>query len=654
MKNNNHIFRSSKSLNLQDKFIFVDTESKTTQITKEKQRLTFYLCCGIFWNKKTNMVIRNIYYNVSEFWNDIETFFCERKDNIILFAHNCQFDFKMLDGFNQLFNRNWQLVNFYIKNKVFILVFKKNDFTLHIWDTMNYFTTPKSVKDLGNSIGLPKLDVDLNNISDDNLEIYCKRDTEIIFQFVKRLILFLQEKSLTKLKATAGSLSFNTFRHKFYKDYKNPLDSRNICIHDWKQSIRLERESYHGGISECYKLGKFKDIYKLDINSMYPKTMKDKRLPIRLIAYRHESSCNQDYLFKLYNKCKNNKFFGVIANVSIYLPLNCAYILSDYGLGKTSFCYSKNETDLLQVSLCNPELEFIENNGGKIVKIHEINVYYMKYIFKRFVSFFYDLKTEYKLSDDKVSTEFCKLIMNANYGKWGQREIEIEVVKANTEFIKENEHLIKLMIESAKEKLENKELINMICYLGIINNEYELYILNRQLYKVKYTLQNTKESFVAISSFITSYSRVMLIDYLLKAKRDNVIYSDTDSLFCNQAGYDNLSNFNCISETELGKLKIEGYGNCQIYAPKFYDFNDIRKAKGIKKGSILLNENEQKAIYEIEYWQKYKTDLKKGNINEQIIIKTVKEINKIYDKGKVINNIVYPYSQKEIKKIGSI
>jgi hypothetical protein len=111
-----------------------------------------------------------------------------------------------------------------------------------------------------------------------------------------------------------------------------------------------------------------------------------------------------------------------------------------------------------------------------------------------------------------------------------------------------------------------------------------------------------------------------------------------------------LENANCIDKYELGKLKKEGYGSGSFYAPKFYDFDNERKIKGIKKKtSILLNENNNSAEYQIEIWKKLKSDLKEGNLNKQIIITDTKTIRKIYEKGKVKKNgVVVPYSYKEI------
>lgn len=637
-----HEFRKGKHLKLQDYFVFVDTESMSTQLTKDKKVLTFKMGCSIFWNRKLNLKKEIIFYNINDFWNDIEKFFKAFDiSHLLMFAHNTQFDFKMLNGFNQLLSRDWELISQYVKNKTFILIFKKGKQTLHIWDTTNY--APEKLENIGESIGFPKLKVDFDNVSNKELEIYCMRDTEIIFQFIKKLVNFLQVNDLSRLKATAASLSFNSFRHKFY----NP-ENIKIFIHNHKRTIKLERESYRGGITDVFKVGKSQEqLIKLDINSMYSKTMKDKKLPTKLIFNLHEFECEKrqytiDKLKEIYQISKDNGY-GVIIYATIQLSKENAYILNKFK-GKSLFVYGE-----FKISLCTPEIEFVEQYG-KIIKIHEISVYEVENIFEQFVDFFYDKRNKAKQENNKIDNKFCKLMLNSQYGKWGQREIEYEKLDEHSEFLKWYKDIIELKIKRIKEKNPDFVFDNQMAYLGNIEGEGELYVVNHGLYLLKHTSKNAYDSFVAIASFITSYSRMLLIKYLLIAERENVYYCDTDSLVVNEIGYNNLLRIGFISESELGLLKIEDKGIGSFYSPKFYDFNTERKCKGIKKDSLLLLENDVKTIHKIELWQRWKTDLSKGYTNQQIITLSKKQSNKIYTKGKVNNNgIVIPFLVDEVE-----
>ncbi len=520
------------------------------------------------------------------------------------------------------------------------MVFKKDDYTLRLWSTTNYVAKPLKV--IGKSLGLSKLSVDFEKDSIEYLMVYCKRDTEIIYYFIKELISFLETNNLSKLKATAGSLSLSTFRHRFYDDKNN-----KIMIHNWNRAILLERNSYRGGITDCFHLGKHKNTYKLDINSMYPDIMRKERLPTRLVGCYHETNNNQKRLTEIMKKASSIKILTYIVDITVNIPMESAYILNDYGYGKTTFCYGKD----INITLCQPEVDFLLENNGIIKQIHEISVYYTEHIFKTFVDFFYEVKQKAKQNNNGVNEAFSKLILNSLYGKFGQREIIYEVLKTDSDFIKKNYDVINLMIDHYQKSNNVKIKDNSIVYLGSINRKYQLYIIDKKLYRIKQTNSNTYDSFVAISSFITSYARMSLVKFILKAKRKNVFYCDTDSLFTNLEGYNNLKDD--IDELELGKLKLEEFGTSNIFAPKFYDFNDVRKAKGIKRNSKLISENNKSAKYVNERWYRFKTDMKEGIVSKQVIVSSTKEILKKYDKGLVENDIVMPYSIDYIKEISS-
>jgi hypothetical protein len=648
--NHFHEFRKLDKFVMQNDFIFVDTE--TTSIKENNiEKLYFKLGCSIFWKRDTNQVIKKSYwYQPNLFWDDLENRFSKDVKSIIMFAHNCYFDFKILNGFRELFKRDWFLENHYIKGTTFIMSFKKRInknlvYNLHLWDTLNYVRKP--LEDIGLSIGYPKLKVDFDNVNDMDLEIYCKRDTEIIFKFIQNLIIFLLDNGLSKLKATIGSLSFSAFRHKFY----NPNEVK-IFIHNWKRAIRLERESYKGGITDNFQIGTFENVYKTDINSMYPFIMKNYKVPTKLVFNGSESLYGSDKLKRVYNIAVKNNYVCII-NATIILDKENAYILKSVN-GKSVFTYGS-----FKIAICQPEIEFIQKYG-KILKIHELNVYEANNVFNDFVDFFYGLKQNYIKEGNKINAEISKLFLNNQYGKWGQKNIEYELVKRDSKFFLENREILMLMFQR-KEKLI---LDNDICYLGTIMNLAEVYIIDKRVYALKQTNKNSLESFVAISSFITSYARMLLIKYLKIAKRENVYYCDTDSLFLNQEGYNNLLSSNLIDDFVLGNLKNEGIVKASFYAPKYYDYVDMkdiglfevflknRKCKGIKKGSKLLLEDNDKAIYQVDIWQKFKADLKKGNLSEQLIIEGIKKANKLYSKGKVgKDGKVIPFSIRELIEI---
>lgn len=665
-KYNWHIFRKSKNLKMQENFIFVDTESREEQIHRKLKNLTFKMGCSMIWNRTDDILNKLTFYDISHFWNNVDNAFDDKHKQYIMFAHNCHFDMKMLNGFNELKKRGWQLINHYVRNKTYILLFKRENYILHIWDTGNY--VPHKLEAIGRDVGFPKLDIDFKYCSKKELEIYCMRDVEILYEFVKAIINFNIENDLTRLKATASSLSFNAYRHKFYEP---SLDK--IWIHDFKRAILLERSSYRGGITDVFRSGKGKKLHKIDINSQYPKAMRDMKIPTKLLMYTHESDkrllnindndCSldslseKDYkkiskkLMELYDKYKID--YGIIAKCTVYIPKRYAYILNDYGLGKTSFAWGT-----VEITLCSPELRFVERYG-KIKAIHEINIYEVRQIFREFVDFFYDLKAKYSKENNLVFRALSKLYLNGFYGKWGQKEFVSEKLDNTHQYLIENQDLILDLLKEKIDLIKNSAFV----YIGSINSK-ELYVIDNKLYISYNTANNSKESFVAISSFITSQARMDLVKYLMLAKRKNCWYGDTDSLFVNQNGFKRLFDAGMIHDYKLGLLKSEGFGNGQFYNPKFYDFEDIeaekedkglqRKCKGIsgiKDGkAFVLEENVFFVKYEVEQWDKFKKDMKEGNFENQFIRLIEKTMSKVYDKGIVgKDGFIEPYHISQIK-----
>ena len=647
-----HEFREGTYKGVQSNYVFVDTE--TISIKENKmETLYFKLGCVIFWNRDKNDLIKKSYwYNPSKFWDDLENRFDTKNRQLTFFAHNSYFDFKILNGFRELFKRDWYLDSHYIKGTTFMMCFKKRIsqnviYTLKIWDTLNYVKEP--LKSLGDSVGLKKLDIDFEATNDSELEIYCKRDVEIIYEFIRRLLNFLVVNQLSKLKATAGSLSLSAFRNRFYNS-----DDFKIYIHNWKEAIKLERESYKGGITDNFRIGKFENVYKTDINSEYPFCMRNYNVPTKLIFNGSEARFSQNQLWKIYNiAIKNNH--GCIMKCLIRIDKDNAFILKKYE--KSMFWYGEDT-----VAIAQPEIDFVLEYG-EILHIYSLNVYEMYNVFKDFVDFFYDLKVKYQKIKDKVNVKITKLYLNTQYGKWGQKTIDYEQVKSDSSFYRENQDILMLMFKRKQKLILNEDIV----YLGTIINKAEIYIIDKRIFALKQTERNSKDTFVAIPSFITSYARMLLVKYLKLAGKQNVYYCDTDSLFLNEKGYNNLIVNNCINEFELGKLKNEGLVKAEFFAPKYYDYVDMkdigifenflknRKCKGVKKGSTLLFEDDTVAKYEVQLWQKFKQDLKEGALSEQKIIDSVKKMNKIYDKGKVDKSgYVIPYHVKEIKVLENI
>jgi DNA polymerase elongation subunit (family B) len=601
---------------MQTRFVFVDTEANIQKV-ETTQYQTFRLGACILWDRENDHKKDLIFHDPSKFWSAVEGFFDESHHKVLLFAHNMGYDIRLLDGVRALQNRGWTNVRYYVKDKVFILEYTKGKDRLCLWDTFNYVQA--SLAELGQTVGLEKSGVFDQFDTTEELAEYCLNDTEIIYRFIRNMTIFLEKYQLSKLLPTAGSLSLNIFRHRFYDRKKQP-----IYIHDWKNAIKLERASYMGGLVDCFRVGDIKEhTYKLDINSMYPSIMLERDVPVKLVFY---SKNKADDLLSIYNAFKKDHL--VIAKCKVRIPEDFAYIMSKMTIGneeKTVLAYGSYE-----VVKCSPELEFIEEHG-EILHISELAVYEKANVFHDFVHFFYDRRLEYKKVGDLVNEKFTKIILNSLYGKWGQRSI------AQTELTPGS-----LLMDQYQNILETQgnvgELID-----AESDKHYNFVDIGGRIFSQETKEENSKDSFVAIASFITSYARMLLVKYLLQAGRENVWYCDTDSLFVNEEGYQRLQAH--VDHAKLGFLKNEGTAeHVIINKPKDYKFGNERKLKGVRKGSQFITADNKTEVYIQDRWEGFSTALRRGRFDTVMVETFEKRVNMIYDKGVIAcNNRVRPY-----------
>ncbi len=597
------ILRKEVSKKRYDYFIFFDTETYE-KITKEDKQKELFLKIGyaLFWDRKNNLTDELTFYDNDVFWAWI--FEKSRDKNVVIFAHNIDFDLKIVNGLDYLLKNNFNLKKFWIEHS-FLIEFEKDKTVINLWDTMNYFNM--SLEKLGEAIGIKKLEVEFKTVNNEDLLKYCKNDVKIIFEAIKRLIEFLEIYNLGELKATSASLSMNIYRKKFMRDKK-------IYIHNAKKVQELEDSSYRGGFCDCFKIGKFTEkLYFLDVNSMYPFVMKNHKSPTKLIEYEYKNGCHN--LFKLFFKAlKEDK--SVIAKVNISIDKEHSYIITKAKIDDEVKCMrlSGTYTSVLNTA----ELRYVLKYG-QINDIYEIAVYDNDFLFTKFVNFFYNKRKKYEKKHNYAFALFCKFILVSLYGKFAQKKYKFE----KNEIECDDYEIKSYMLYTSKN-------VQLITQLG--KNRYRF---------IKTDLPD-KFTFTAISSEITAYGRCFLSELIELANIDNVYYCDTDSLMVNEKGYQNLKHL--IDEDKLGYLKLVDESILtEITNPKAYKFNGEVTLKGVKEEAKKIIETETATLYKQDSWKRYKSSLRNKKTDRQEIDILFKIIKKEYNKGNIVNGVVIPY-----------
>lgn len=492
-------------------------------------------------------------------------------------ATNLSFDFTTLFYNTKEWN-NFKIIN---KGSDIILATRKYKDSSHkgclkFIDTFSYVKF--GVEKIGKIIGLDKikhpsfLGKKITSLKDKReMEEYNKMDCKISCDFMY----FLQKginKAGGKLKVTIASCSLDIWRRNFLKEIV--IKENFITKNDTKKFIF---EGYYGGRTEAFKRGKFKNVYYYDINSLYPSVMKEN--------------------YPLPNSIKEINTPS-IRNIIYYMGVSECIIETPKGLNKPLLPYRTKDKLIFPIgkftgTYNHNELKKALELGYKISPIKQIIYTKTWKPFNNFVDYFYNERLKFKNQNNSMEY-IMKLILNSLYGKFAQKEL-------NTWRIVD----IKGMGKEKVDKLLDGD-----------NKEFEFNHQNMDLVMIRQKHSfNGVHSFPILSSYVTSYARIKMYDYL---KDDDVIYTDTDSIITKSKKYEDSK--------ELGKMKIEGFFNESfIVRPKFYycegkEGNQI-KIKGLSKANMndFLNILEGQKIGKTKF-TKMRESFKRGFSINQIVV----------------------------------
>lgn len=510
-----------KAENIKNDFIVIDIETQGLNATSKA------FLFGVAYGYK----IYEVFFSVKDMENYLLN--CGKK---YVFAHNGgKYDYLAIFGnLIKRFNTN------VLYNDSRFISFKHEKTTFA--DSLNLL--PLSVKKIGESIGLHKLETDIQlikgNVKDISQDMiyYCKIDCKIVYKALLQLF-----ETAGTIKITLAGLSLNYFRNYYMHT--------DILYNDL--SIEFFK-SYSGGRCEAFKIGKT-NSYKYDINSMYPYVMKTCNFPnpanLKMIK-----NCTIDFALKKIEKFEGliycelihkKHYFGFLPvkiNNKLIFPIG--KITGHFNFNEIRFALKHKIIDLIDIKYLiysidkiNPFIDFINDNYNKRIQGGEA---------------------------DKL---IYKLFLNSLYGKFAQK-IETEKIYFD------NYRQMLDITDTLKGKnytIEPQNKNSTYGYIVIKKPETETY------------LNNTIPVF---SSYITSEARILLLSKMLKYQKNIITYTDTDSIFVEKP--ENIEN-----STEIGHFKLEKSKVTHIYGLKNYkektEKKTIHKIKGIPKNALKKGQN---------------------------------------------------------------
>ena len=616
--------RRNHSEAVPQQLIFVDCETRDTKETgnpdHEVHKLWFgYASYGTYVKGKLTARKEIFFFKAEEFWSWVKKV-ARKNSRTWIFAHNVGFDLTVLDLTGQIESGQYTTLppseqigigEDYDKRqggKLGLLILedpptvislrRDDDASVVIVDTLNYWRT--SLKALGKSVGLEKLDMPP---WEEELEIwmeYCKRDVEIIELAITKLVSWWKGQKLGKFGFTAPSLAMAAFRHMNKKV--------DILAHQEEKVRYLERNSYFGGQLEAYFIGDINEkVYQYDVASLYPSVMKGRRYPVQLKDYEFTHVPKQG-LGLIDASCSIAEVF-ILSDTDTFPIRTKQGVMYMNGYG--------------WVTLAGPELLYAQRKGY-IQARKSWATYICKPIFDEYVDYFWQLKIEGEQNNDYIQRTFAKLLLNSLYGKFGQ--LGANLIPCN-DYLPTNEFGF-----TSIDNLKNGTLERYLNFFDIVFKE----VKGKEL----------AFSIPAISSFVTSHARQHMRKLKEVAGEGNYYYMSTDSLMVNEEGRRNLYGDNEVDAGVMGKLSLEAEGDSAwIGGCHFYRIGD-KFTEGAKKASA---ETIDKFTWKEPHFDSLKSALQRGGQAEIHIKKLVKRRSMEYRKGKLLTDgTVIPFGLESI------
>ncbi|MBA7679858.1 hypothetical protein ES703_88163 [subsurface metagenome] len=576
--------KREKTLAIPRHLIFFDCETKQEELPNGniRQQLKLGWACYIqrAYGRNRTKYEWCFFDNQLEFWQFVFKH-TEPKRKLWVLARNLVFDFTIVGGWKYLRQVNFKLKFFHDEGCTSIISVKGRYGSIVFLDIMNWFV--ESLAETGKRIGLPKLKIDFETCTDDLLSVYCHRDLEIEIENFKLFIKFLEANSISRLCYTRGSTAMAAYLFGHYK--------HKIYIHNNKEAIDLERQSYRGGRCECFYLGELKDesYHFVDVNSLYPFVMREHKYPV-----------------------KYEKILSKIDETSLQHTLKTKSVIAQVLIETDEPAYAvRRERTIFPIgrfwaTLTTPELKYaFEHNH--VVAIKRAVIYEQADIFSSYVDKFYQLRQEFKSAGVAEYEELCKKMLNSLYGKFGQKA-----------------DIWKKIGECPNEP----DRVELLFKAHVCGAKQIRYLLGEIFELVGY--DESYNSFPAIAAQVSAYGIMYLYELMKKAGEGNYFYCDTDSLIVNEVGLCNLNER--MHETDLGGLRIvETSKSLSIRGLKDYSTLTKQVVKGIRKNAVMVAEG----IYEQEIWPSFRGQLRSGQTDTYTVKRQTKVLTRKYTKGTV-------------------
>jgi hypothetical protein len=573
------------------RYIVFDTETNTSPSNEFKNGVELRLRLGVakFTHLlPTGSVVNRLEFRESRSFHNWVNSLPVDTDVIWVFAHNAGFDLRVVEFWKYLTSGAYDLFPPIESPKAQrfkepFVVLENPPTMIRCWgksgqefmfvDTYQWIA--HKLADIGKNLGFPKLEVDFDNVTDEDLMTYCHRDVEVLDLALNKIWAWLKGDGCKDFKPTRASQSRYI--------YKSQYEHNSIVYHDNESASSLERHAYYGGRTDLWYVGERKEItHQLDVNSLYPYVMMKKWFPCQLLEH---GDGLKDVGRKFSDQAK-----AMTAEVWIDDPVGSWPVRCRDG---TWFCRGKVHTVLSGPELSRAAL------AGVITRVGRFNRYRLGMLFDKYIKYYWDKRVEAKAGGDKVQDMIVKLLMNSLYGKFGQLTSDWVYSDSSLPI---GHYGQGVMCEGDGHNPRKYRVID-----GNVFLESERY--------------ESKGSFIAIPSFVTAYARERMETLKWVAQPGNYFYQATDSLYVSQAGFNNLTRGGWVDDGRIGHLKNEGsHDHMRFVNIHHLDKGDKQVRGSVRANAVRLGND----CFEVDVWESFKRSVIDQHL-DHVLIRKIKK-----------------------------
>ena len=300
---------------------------------------------------------------------------------------------KLYDG-EQVYYKGYTII--YYKDK--ILSISKDKKRKRFFDVSNFFNTS-----LLNTIKI--LEIELTDNEKKFIELMKSSRSDFKLKDKDKIIEYSLLENKIGLKIVNKIYELIPGELKTYNLYGSSVLANNFLNlkrikGSFTFSTKVFEEAYFGGRMECFKIGRFKNIYKYDINSAYPAVIKDLREPLYYDIKKYDNEKIVDTnIYEVEFEHQDKFQIGTLP-----IRLKNGYLV--FPMAGKGYYYGVELKQAIKRNIKLKIYNYLDIKLGDKLFNCEIEKYYL-------------LRQELKKKNDKRNL-IIKILLNSIYGKFAQ------------------------------------------------------------------------------------------------------------------------------------------------------------------------------------------------------------------------------------------